>query len=202
MRIHLLACVSLIVLGAVACDKDDPKGSASTASASAPAAPVAPPPAASAAPAGPSAAASAPLPAPRCPPGFTGNPMPAYCIKLPASYKVKDARTTPAKGSIAYDTGSATDNLMVSYDDTPPAQVAKDAEGELKFGGDRLEKKGDLPGGNKWLQGSHGDYERIVTVVKGPAPLTFKCSFAYKPAAAPPKDAIDACKSIVMPQSL
>ena len=56
-----------------------------------------------------------------------------------------------------------------------------------------------LPGGNKWFQGSHEDYERVVTLVKGPAPLTLKCSFTYKPKSPPPQGAIDACKSIVVP---
>jgi hypothetical protein len=146
-----------------------------------------------------SASAAAGPPPPTCPPGLTGNPVPAFCIKLPASYHVKDARIAPDKGSIAYDTGSTTDNLMVSYDATPLAQQAKDVAGEMKFGGDKLEKKGDLPGGNKWFQGSHADYERVVTLLKGPPPLTLKCSFTYKPASAPPKGAVDACKSIVFP---
>ena len=146
-----------------------------------------------------SAAASAAVPPPKCPPGLTGNPVPAFCIKLPAGYAVKDARTAPTRGSISYDTGTQTDNLMVSYDDRSIAEQAKDIEGEMKFGGDKLEKKGDLGGGGKWFQGTHQDYARVVTLVKGPAPLTLKCSFAYKPKSAPPKDAIDACKSIVPP---
>jgi len=136
---------------------------------------------------------------PKCPPGLTGNPVPAFCIKLPSSYHVKDARLTPEKGSIAYDTGTLTDNLMISYDSTSIAQQTTDVTGEMKFGGDKLEKNGDMPGGNKWFQGSHQDYERIVTLLKGPAPLTFKCSFTYKPKSPPPKEAIDACKSIVLP---
>ena len=105
----------------------------------------------------------------------------------------------PDKGSISYDTGTTTDNLMISYDSTPLAQQAKDTESELKFGGDKIEKKGDLPGGNKWFQGSHQDYERVVTLFKGQSSLTLKCSFTYQPKNAPPKDAIDACKSIVVP---
>jgi hypothetical protein len=125
--------------------------------------------------------------------------VPAFCIKVPAGYAVKDARTSPTRGSISYDTGTTTDNLMVSYDERPVSEQTKDVEGEMKFGGDKLEKKGDLSGGNKWFQGSHQDYERIVTLVKGPGSLTLKCSFAYKPKSAPPKDAIDACKSIVVP---
>jgi hypothetical protein len=76
---------------------------------------------------------------------------------------------------------------------------AKDVEGEMKFGGDKIEKKGDLPGGGKWFQGSHQEFERVVTLVKGPGTLTFKCSFAYKPKSAPSKEAIDVCKSIVVP---
>jgi hypothetical protein len=88
---------------------------------------------------------------------------------------------------------------MVSYDESSVSSQAKDVEGEMKFGGDKVEKKGDLPGGNKWFQGSHQEYERIVTLIKGPGALTLKCSFAYKPKSAPPKEAIDACKSIVMP---
>jgi hypothetical protein len=112
---------------------------------------------------------------------------------------VKDARTTPTKGSIAYDTGTQTDNLMISYDETPIASQIKDVEGELKFGGDKIEKKGDLPGGGKWYLGSHQDFERVVTLVKGPSGLTLKCSFAYKPKSAPPAGAADACKTIVLP---
>lgn len=196
------ALVTLAVVVAcplLACDKDDAKG-APVASASAPVAPSTSAPAASAS-AAPSAAASAAAPAPKCPAGLTGNPMPAFCIKIPASYSVKDARISPTKGSIAYETGTQTDNLMVSYDGTSIAEQAKDVEGELKFGGDKLEKKGDLPGGGKWFQGSHQDYERVVTLVKGPTGLTLKCSFAYQPKNAPPKDAIDACKSIVLPPS-
>jgi hypothetical protein len=194
---------ALVVLGLLsvvlpACDKEESKGSAGAASASASASAAVAPPASTAA-ATASAAASASLPPPKCPSGLTGNAMPAFCMKLPASYKVKDARTLPTKGSIAYDTGTTTDNLMVSYDTTPIASQQKDVEGELKFGGDKIEKQGDLPGGGKWYQGSHQDFERIVTLVKGPAPLIFKCSFAYKPKSAPPKDAIDACKSIVPP---
>ena len=180
-----------------ACD-DSSNGASPSASASAPpsAPSAAPPPASTAA-----ATASAPAgpPPPKCPAGLTGNAVPAFCIKLPASYAVKDARITAAKGSIAYDTGVATDNLMISYDDTAIPQLVKDVTGEMKFGGDKLEKSGDLPGGGKWFQGAHQDYERIVTLTKGPSPLTLKCSFTYKPASAPSKDAIDACKSIVVP---
>jgi len=182
----------LLVLCLIACDKSDPAGPAVT-SASAPAA--VPPPSASAAPA-PSASA---VPAPKCSPGFTGNAVPAYCIKLPATYTVKEARITPTKGSIAYDTGNATDNLMVSYDSTSIAEQAKDVESELEFGGDKLEKKGDLPGGNKWFQGSHADYERVITLIKGQSGIILKCSFAYQPKNAPPSGATDACKSIVLP---
>jgi hypothetical protein len=88
---------------------------------------------------------------------------------------------------------------MISYDESPVDSQAKDVEGEMKFGGDKLKKKGDLPGGNKWFQGSHQEFERVVTLIKGPGTLTLKCSFAYKPKSAPPKEAIDACKSIVLP---
>jgi hypothetical protein len=125
--------------------------------------------------------------------------MPAFCIKLPGGYSVKDARTLPNRGSLAYETGTQTDNLMISYDESSVSSQAKDVEGEMKFGGDKLEKKGDLPGGNKWFRGAHQDYERIVTLIKGPGTLTIKCSFTYKPKSPPPKEAIDACKSIVVP---
>ena len=187
----------LLALCLLACDKSDPAapGDAGPAAASASAPAAIPTPSASATPA-PSASAAA---APKCNPGFTGNALPAYCIKIPASYTVKEARTTPTKGSIAYETGTVSDNLMVSYDTTTIDSQAKDVESELKFGGDKLEKKGDLPGGNKWYQGSHADYERVVTLIKGQAGMILKCSFAYQPKNAPPKDAIDACKSIVIP---
>src|SRR4029077_462068 len=138
------------------------------------------------------------LPLPKCPSGLTGNAFPAYCIKLPSSYLVKQARTSPKRGSIEYDTGTTTDNLMITYDESAVAQLSKDVESEMKFGGDKLEKKGDLPGGNKWFQGTHADYSRIVTLFKGPGSLTLKCSFAYQAKKAPPKEAIDACKSIVV----
>jgi hypothetical protein len=194
-----LALLPLALLLVPACDNASPSGAAPAASAatsaSAPAATT--PPAAAAAAA--SASAAAGPPPPKCPPGLTGNPVPAFCIKLPSSYSVKDARVTPAKGSIAYDTGTASDNLMVSYDDTAITQLVKDVTGEMKFGGDKLEKSGDLPGGGKWFQGAHQDYERVVTLIKGPSSLTLKCSFTYKPASAPVKDAIEACKSIVLP---
>jgi hypothetical protein len=204
-RSPCLGSLSLVLLlGLVGCNKEEAKDTAAAAtSASAPSASggnavVAPSMSAVAAP--PSATASAaPVPPPKCPAGLTGNAVPPFCIKLPASYTVKDARTSPTRGSIAYDTGNATDNLMVSYDDRPISEQAKDVESEMKFGGDKLEKKGDLPGGNKWYQGSHQDFERVVTLIKGPAPLTLKCSFAYKPKNAPPKEALDACKSIVPP---
>jgi hypothetical protein len=125
--------------------------------------------------------------------------VPAYCIRLPASYSVKQSRITPKRGSIEYETGTSTDNLMISFDESPVAQLSKDVESEMKFGGDKLDKKGDLPGGNKWFQGTHAEYARIVTLLKGPGSLTLKCSFAYQPKKAPPKEAIDACKSIVVP---
>jgi len=189
-----LALLPFILL---ACDKGDDKGQAPEAGAPGASASTAPPSATASAPTAPSASAA--VAPPKCPAGLTGNPVPAYCIKLPSTYAVKDARTTPAKGSIAYDTGTQTDNLMVSYDDTPIATLAKDVEGELKFGGDKIEKKGDLPNGGKWYQGSHQDFERVVTLMKGPGALTLKCSFAYKPKSAPPAGAVDACKSIVLP---
>jgi hypothetical protein len=194
-----VALLALALLVAPACDNASSGGATPAASASttASAAPATPPPSASTGAA--AASASAGPPAPKCPAGLTGNPVPAFCIKLPAKYAVKDARIAPDKGSIAYDTGTATDNLMVSYDGTAITQLVKDVTGEMKFGGDKLEKSGDLPGGGKWFQGSHQDYERVVTLVKGPSPLTLKCSFTYKPASAPVKDAIDACKSIVLP---
>jgi hypothetical protein len=196
----LLALAVLPLPLLLACNKDDAKGASTQPSASAPAAPSASAPlAASSASAVPSAAASTSVPAPKCPAGLTGNAVPAFCIKLPASYSVKDARVSPTKGSIAYETGTQTDNLMVSYDSTSIAEQSKDVESELKFGGDKLEKKGDLPGGGKWYQGSHQDFERVVTLVKGPTGVTLKCSFAYQPKNAPPKDAIEACKSIVLP---
>jgi hypothetical protein len=189
----------LCLLGLLACDKKDSGTAAATSSAAPSASAAAVVPSASAAatpPASASAAVQAPLP--KCPAGLTANAVPAYCIKLPSSYTVKEARTSPTRGSIAYDTGTQSDNLMVSYDDRAIPEQAKDVEGEMKFGGDKLEKKGDLPGGNKWFQGSHQDFERIVTLTKAGS-LTLKCSFAYKPKSAPPKDAIDACKSIVVP---
>jgi hypothetical protein len=202
-----MATVSALVLAVVACDKEEAKETAAATSASAlaaassaPAAPSAFAPAASSSPtlaASPSAASAAPLP--KCPAGLTGNATPPFCIKLPAGYSVKEARTSAARGSIAYDTGTQTDNLMVSYDESSVSSLAKDIEGEMKFGGDKLEKKGDLPGGNKWFQGSHQEYERVVTLIKGPGTLTLKCSFAYKPKSAPPREAIDVCKSIVVP---
>jgi hypothetical protein len=199
-----LACLPVVVvLALTACDKEDAKGAggAPSASASASAAPAASPAPSTTAPPAPSAAPSssaAPAPLPKCPAGLTGNAVPAYCIKLPASYKVKEARTTATRGSVDYDTGSTTDILTVSYDGTSFGELAKDVESEMKFGGDKLEKKGDLPGGNKWFRGTHADYARVVTLVKAP-PLTLKCSFAYQPKKAPPAEAIDACKSIVLP---
>jgi hypothetical protein len=194
----ILATTMLVSICFLACDKGDSAGAAAEAAAapSASAAAIVAPTASATASA--SASATAQAPAPKCPAGLTGNALPVFCIKLPAAYKVKDARTSPTKGSISYDTGTSTDSLMVSYDSSPLA-MAKDAESELKFGGDKLEKKGDLPGGNKWFQGAHQDYERVVTLFKGQPPLTLKCSFAYQPKSAPPKDAIDACKSIVVP---
>ena len=196
-----LASIGLMLL--VSCSKEDAKENAASASATAAPASVAPPastPAAATTTA--SAAASAPgdAPAPpKCPAGLTGNAMPAYCIKLASGYGVKQARITPKRGSIEYDTGASTDNLMVSYDESPIPQLAKDVESEMKFGGDKLDKKGNLSGGGKWFIGTHAEYERIVTLVKGPGSLTLKCSFAYQPKKAPPKDAIEACKSIVVP---
>jgi hypothetical protein len=186
-----------------ACSKEDAKGSATAPSATASATAAAVAPTADAAPSpGPTedaSASAAALPPPKCPPGLTGNAVPAYCIKLPAGYSVKTARVKPTKGSIDYDTGSATDNLTVSYDDTPLVELSKQVEGEMKFGGDKIEKKGDLAGGGKWFKGSHAEYERIVTLIRAPPPITIKCSFAYQSKKAPPREAIDACKSIVLP---
>jgi hypothetical protein len=200
-----MALLPLSLLGS-ACSKDEPKETAPVASSDTASSPSAsttaalPSATASAAPMASASTAAADTPAPpTCPPGLTGNPVPAFCIKLPSGYHVKDARITPAKGSIAYDTGVTTDNLMISYDATPIPEQAKDVGGEMKFGGDKLEKKGDLPGGGKWFRGSHEDYERVVTLLKGPAPLILKCSFTYKPKSPPPKEAIEACKSIVLP---
>ncbi len=138
------------------------------------------------------------VPPPKCPPGLTGNAVPAYCIKLPATYKVKEARTAPTRGSIDYDTGSPTDILTISYDPSPLAEVAKDVESEMKFGGDKLDKKGNLPGGNKFFVGTHADFSRVVTLVKGPS-MTLKCSFAYQAKKPPPAGAVDACKTLVVP---
>jgi hypothetical protein len=138
------------------------------------------------------------IPLPKCPAGLTGNAVPAYCIKLPPSYKVKEARTAPTRGSVDYDTGSPTDILTISYDASPLSEVAKDVESEMKFGGDKLEKKGSLPGGNKFFVGTHADFSRVVTLVKGSA-MTLKCSFAYQPKKPPPAGAIDACKTLIVP---
>jgi hypothetical protein len=191
-----LACLGLaLALPLGACDKEEPKGTAPAISASAAASALAastpPAPAASAMP----SASAASVPPPKCPAGLTGNAVPPYCIKLPSGYTVKQPRTTPTRGSIDYDTGTTTDVLTVSYNDTPLPQLAKDVEGEMKFGGDKLESKGNLPGGNKWFQGTHAEYGRIVTLVKGTG-MTFKCSFAYQPKKPPAPGAVDACKSL------
>ncbi len=199
MRAKIASLGLLLVLDLAACDKDEPQSAAPPASATAvPSTPPAPPPsAAPTASAAPSASAAA-VPLPKCPAGLTGNAVPPYCIKLPTGYTVKQARTTPTRGSIDYDTGTTTDMLTVSYDETAVASLAKDVEGEMKFGGDKLDKKGDLPGGGKWFQGTHAEYSRIVTLIKG-AGVTFKCSFAYQPKKAPPAGAVDACKSLALP---
>jgi hypothetical protein len=199
------ATIGLLLM--LSCGKEDAKGNAATASSSAQLAATASP-AAMPAPTAPAATTSAAVsavaaanapPPPKCPAGLTGNAFPAYCIKVPPSYTVKQARTSPARGSIEYDTGTSTDNLMISYDESPIAHLSKDVESEMKFGGDKLEKKGDLPGGNKWFQGAHAEYARIVTLFKGQGAVTLKCSFAYQAKKPPPKEAIDACKSIVVP---
>jgi hypothetical protein len=195
----MIATVS--VLMALSCGKNE---------AAEKAVPPAPPPpvpsagaAASAASAPPvetaAAASAAPVAMPTCPPGLTPNAFPAYCIKLPAGYTVKQSRISPKKGSVAYETGTTTDNLMISYDDSPLPQVAKDVEGELKFGGDKLEKRGHMAGRSKWYEGSHADYERIISLVPEAGGLTLKCSFAYQPKKPPSKDAVQACKTLVVP---
>jgi hypothetical protein len=199
----VLVTISLVLLSS--CGKDEAKGSGASASAVAPPAATASPMAAPSTTATPTAAATASAgaveapPPPKCPDGLTGNAFPPYCIKVPATYTVKQSRTSPKRGSIEYDTGTSTDNLMITYDESQIPQLSKDVESEMKFGGDKLEKKGALPGGNKWFQGTHADYSRVVTLVKGPGSLTLKCSFAYQPKKGPPKEAIDACKSIVIP---
>jgi hypothetical protein len=189
----LAVCVCLF-----ACEKEEAQSPPETGSPAASATPsAAPVPEAAAPPPSAAPSASAPaVPLPTCPAGLTGNAVPAYCIKLPPAYKVKDARTKPERGSIEYDTGTKTDNLNVSYESTPIAQLAKDVEGEMKFGGDKIDKKGDLPGGGKWFRGTHAEYTRIVTLVKGAPPVTLKCSFAYEAKVPPPQAAIDACKSL------
>ena len=199
MRLSLVCPLGLIAIVLLsACDKEEAKSvpeAAPAESASASAAPSAtPPPAPSAAP----SASVAAVPLPKCPAGLTGNAVPPFCIKLPAGYKVKEARSAPTRGTIDLDTGTTTDILGITYDDTPLAAVAKDVESEMKFGGDKLEKKGDLPGGNKWFRGTHADFARVVSLVKAP-PFTLKCSFAYQPKKAPPQEAIDACKTVVLP---
>ncbi len=194
-----LATLAVVLL--FACNKEEATGSAAPTASSSPPATGAPsaPSAAAVASTSPAASASASdTPPPKCPAGLTGNPMPAYCVKLPPGYSVKQSRISPTRGSIEYDTGSSTDNLMISYDESTVAQLSKDVESEMKFGGDKLDKKGNLPGG-KWFQGTHAEYARIVTLFKGPGSLTLKCSFAYQPKKAPAKGAIDACKSIVIP---
>jgi len=191
----ILALLSLLV---VACDDNEKKGGAASASATAAPPSAAPIASATAAPA-PSPVLSSATPPPKCADGFTGIPVPAFCIKLPASYRIKEARVTPKKGTIEYDTGNATDNLTITYDETSLKELVSQTEGEMKFGGDKVTKKGDLPKGNKFFEGTHADYVRIVTLVQAAPPLTIKCSFAYKPAAAPSKEAIDACRSIVLP---
>jgi hypothetical protein len=195
------ALVTFGLMWTLSCGKDAPSGSAASATATSPP-PVGPsaaaPPSSTNAPTAASAVASAGPPPPKCPAGLVGNGFPAYCIKLPSTYAVKQARTAPKRGSIEYDTGTTTDNLMISYDESPIAQVSKDVESEMRFGGDKLDKKGDLPGGNKWFQGTHAEYARIVTLFKGQGSLTLKCSFAYQAKKAPTKEAIDACKSIVV----
>src|SRR5271166_4709574 len=122
----------LLALPLAACDKEEPKGTApptpaSASASAAPAVPSTPPPPPSAAP----SASAAAVPPPKCPAGLTGNAVPPYCIKLPAGYTVKRARTTPARGSVDYETGTTTDVLTVSYDETPLAALAKDVEGEM-----------------------------------------------------------------------
>jgi hypothetical protein len=156
-------------------------------------------PASTAPPVETAAASAAAVAMPTCPPGLTPNAFPAYCIKLPAGYGVKQSRISPKKGSIEYQTGTPTDNLMISYDDSPLPQVARDVEGELKFGGDKLEKRGRLGGRSKWYVGSHADYERIISLVPAAGGLTLKCSFAYQPKKPPSKDAVQACKTLVVP---
>jgi hypothetical protein len=201
----------------LSCDKEDAKGTTGSISSTPPSAATAPSPAPTASAAPPASAgldrapaepggapsvagaAANDVPLPTCPAGLTGNAFPAYCVKVPPTYKIKQSRISPKRGSIEYDTGTGTDNLMVTYDDNQLAQVSKDVESEMKFGGDKLEKKGNLPGGNKWFRGTHADYARVVTLFKGPGSLTLKCSFAYQPKKAPPKEAIEACKSIVIP---
>ena len=161
MRLPLLTIAPwpVCTLAIAACDKDDSKSPAPAALSTAAAAPnasaaaAAPPPSASAAPAASASTAAAGPPSPACPAGLTGDSVPAFCIKLPASYHVKDARITPQRGSIAYDMGAETDNLMVSYDFYSIAEQAKDVASEMKFGSDKLEKKGDLLGGNKCSKG-------------------------------------------------
>jgi hypothetical protein len=198
------ALATIAFLVGSACSKGDATAEATAASAApstlpAPGAVVAPSASPSPAPSAMASVAADAIPPPKCPAGLTGNAVPAYCIKLPGGYAVKQARVTPKRGSVEYDTGTTTDNLMISYDESPVSQLSKDVESEMKFGGDKLEKKGSLPGGNKWFQGTHAEYARIVTLVKGQGSLTLKCSFAYQPKKAPPKDAIEACKTLVVP---
>jgi hypothetical protein len=183
---------TLLVLAGIAlagCEEKKPAAAPPPAPAADPA-PAAPPPAAAAAPA---------AAAPKCPAGMQANATPAYCIKLPDSYKAKpvDAKG-PKMGTVEYITESGRDSLEVFYSDATVDVFASNTEAELKMGKWKQTGKGDLPNGGKWYEGKDDMHTHIVGLYKSPVG-TLKCALGFMTKEPPAKEVLDACKGLVVP---
>jgi hypothetical protein len=188
MRIALVAVSTLALIGCEEKKKEAP--AAAPAAAEAPAA------------AAPAPAAAAPAAAgPKCPDGTTANADPAYCIKLPKGFTAKEAKKIGVhSGEVDYTDPDGLATLHMFWTNNPVADMNKAAEDEIKFNGKgKLTSSGTTAGAGKWFEGTQGDNSHQIAIWDAKNGMGLKCSLDYYTPKAPIKEAMDVCKTIVVP---
>ncbi len=137
---------------------------------------------------------------PNCPPGYTANTYPAWCIKLPKGFSPSKVQVDGRNmGHVDYSPSSA-ETLTVFFTDAPMQQVADQAWGVFNKMNWEQTGSGDLDKGRKWLEGH--DLEgrgHFVVVAPGRAPFTLKCETTATPDTERYRRDAETCKTLFVP---
>lgn len=137
---------------------------------------------------------------PNCPPGYTANTYPAWCIKLPKGFSPSKLQVDGKNiGHVDY-SPSPMETLRVTFTDSPMQVLIDQAWGMFHQMNWEQTGEGQLDGGRRWVEGHDMEGRgHFVVVAPGHPPFTIKCETTAPPNTDRYRRDVEACKTLFVP---